>query len=73
LLPWFRAHIDVIGAAGDIFDPTYFFGDRFDIDGPGNIDSTMTDKDSQSAHGTSQNSIGLFLSFIRQWNFGMME
>jgi hypothetical protein len=50
LLPWFRAHVDVIGAMGDVFDPTDLFGDRFDIDGPGNIDPAMADKDAQSLH-----------------------
>jgi hypothetical protein len=37
---------------GDVFDPTYLFGDRFDIDGPGDIYSTMADKYSQSLHGS---------------------
>jgi hypothetical protein len=50
LLAWFRAHVDVIGAVGDVFDPTYLFGDRFDIDGPRNIDSTMADKNSKLFH-----------------------
>jgi hypothetical protein len=50
LLPWFRAHVDVIGAVGDVFDPTDFLGDRFDIDGPGNIDPTMADENTQFSH-----------------------
>jgi hypothetical protein len=44
LLPWFRAHVDVIGAVGDVLDSTDLFGDRFHIDGPGNIDPAVADE-----------------------------
>jgi hypothetical protein len=37
---------------GDVLDPTDLFGDRFDIDGPGNIDPAMADKNTQSLHGS---------------------
>jgi hypothetical protein len=50
LLPWFRAHVDVIRAVGDVSHPTDLLGDRFDINGPSNIDSAMADKDAQSLH-----------------------
>jgi hypothetical protein len=35
---------------GDIFHLAYPFSDRFDIHGSGNIDSTMTDKNSKLSH-----------------------
>jgi hypothetical protein len=35
---------------GNVSDPTDFFGNRFDIDGPGNIDPTMADEDSELSH-----------------------
>jgi hypothetical protein len=52
LLSRLRAHVDVIAAVGNVCDPADLFGDRFDIDGPGNIDPAMADENSQSLHGS---------------------
>jgi hypothetical protein len=35
---------------GDVLNLAYLFGNRFDIHGSGNIDSTMADKNSKLSH-----------------------
>jgi hypothetical protein len=76
LLPWLRAHVDVIGAVGNTFDLSHLFGHRFDIDGPSDIDATMADKNAQPfLHSTSQwfNIASSLFSACVKWNIGIME
>src|SRR4030042_1237070 len=50
LLSRFSAHVDVIGAVGNIFNLVYLFSYQFDIHCSSNIHSALADKNTQSFH-----------------------